>query len=655
MKRNARCSRITLVVLLTALLWPQGLVSAQAPAANPCPCASTCCVNTCPCPTPTPTPTPKPAATPTPTPPCGNSVQDDDLAEAGQKIKLYYMRQGSQIAQVLTAAAKPEKSLLHGLIVASPAEDEIILYGQRKARSQARRIIATLDLPRPGIMMEMWGLQISSNNREELADVMTLVHKEIDRTQVRIRRFYNAFERAARTVEVDEQFRNMLEERLFYTRALRPNHPLSLSDILLLLLAAKEPIEAHAKVANALQAWSIEQRKREAAEHPPVKVKKNKKEEKTKEAPVLQRFFSVRGLHWEGTEWKNDGSIEEVSRRTRQGRLAVIDFAYQYGQLVHQPQCFSSYYLQQAAEILNTRLQASIDLLNLDIQEMFVAPTMDRIRDIVSEFDDVEYAQVGKTTVASLSGVTAEVASTSVNAFDVTPPLRLSELLKTADSLSKSVTPFDPAANVVGALPLGQVIGLIGALGEERSVWRELQSGVTIKVTPNVLRDMNSAELAVDFKTGDPQVANPPAGVRPISRVSKHEVKTSIYVEPMDFFDLSAFISQSTLNGGRRYVPIIGPVWRGVFGEIPVAGDLFSWKRGPKTVFSQSVVLTTSFITPTAMGVAILYPTELTDPANGEEFRYKDVFKCQRQSVANFKNGIANEMRRCEPATVKGN
>ena len=652
---NRKASRITLLVLFTALLWPQGLVSAQAPAANTCPCSNTCCVNLCPCPTPT--PTPKPTPKPVPKPPCGGSAQDDDSTEAGQKIKLYYMRQATQIAQVLTAAAKPDDSILHGLIVASPAEDEIILYGPYSARSQARRIIATLDLPRPGIMMEMWGLQISSRKPEELAEVMTLVHKEIDRTQLKVRGFYNALEMVAHDIAVDKQFKTTLEDKLFYTNALNPDHPLSLADILLRLTAAEKPLDANLAVAKALQKWDKEQRDKErqqraleAAERPHVKVKKSKEKVKTIDAAVLPRFFSGRGLQWGQNEWTSDGLFNELNRRVTQGRLAVLNFALQYGRLVHQPQCFSSYYLQQAAEILNSRLQSAIDALNLDIQEMFVAPTMDRIREIVSEFPDVEYAQVGKTTVASLSGVTAEVASTSVNAFDETPPLRLSDLLKTADSLSKSVTPFVPADNVVGAMPLGQVIGLIGALGEERSVWRELQSGVTIKITPNVLRDMTSAELAVDFKTGDPQVAQPPAGVRPISRVSKHEVKTSVYVDPMDFFDLSAFVSQSTLNGGRGYVPIIGPVWRGVFGEIPVAGELFSWRRRPQTVFSQSVVLTTSFITPTAMGVALLYPTELMDPETGVGFRYdEDIYNCQWRAVSNFREGKPNQNTRCKP------
>jgi len=108
-----------------------------------------------------------------------------------------------------------------------------------------------------------------------------------------------------------------------------------------------------------------------------------------------------------------------------------------------------------------------------------------------------------------------------------------------------------------------------------------------------------------------PQAGTREQGVRPLSRVSQHDVKTSIYVTALDFFDLSAFASQSTLGGGRGMVPIIGPVWQGLFGPIPVVGKLFSWQKDPQSVFQESLVLTNSFITPTAMGIAILYPTEL--------------------------------------------
>jgi hypothetical protein len=315
--------------------------------------------------------------------------------------------------------------------------------------------------------------------------------------------------------------------------------------------------------------------------------------------------------------------------------------------LVHNPESFSPYFLQQATEILNARLQAVVDALSLDLQDLFVVPTLDKIRKVVRDFKDVDYAQVGKTSVASLSGISTEVTSRSVSAFDVTPPLRLSELLAKAKTLSESAAPFIPevtppgasaaSERLVGTMPLAQIIGLIGAFGEERSVWRELQAGVSISLTPAVLRNMTSAELKVDLRTGDPLASTKEEKVKPLSRVSQHDVKTSIYVNALDFFDLSAFVSQSTLNGGRGYVPIIGPIWRGLFGEVPGFGTFFSWKKGAKTVYHESLILTISSITPTAMGVAVLYPTELTDPKTGDKVVFNDaLFKEQLQKVTTY-------------------
>jgi hypothetical protein len=600
---NMQRSRITLVVILVALLWPQGLLRAQTT----------------------------------------GSLPRDDASQAGQKVKLYYMREATKIVAVLGAIAKQGGSVLEGLVITNASEDEIILYGPREKRGQARRIIATLDLPRPGIMMEMWGVQISSRNPENMAKAMALVRQEINRTQQTVREVYSRLEGLTREAIPDaalnERFRTVLVSELFYRSALSADHPLSLADVLLRMTAAQEPGKASVKVANGLEDWL-------RIKHPLYLDELNKHSGKVKDQktvvevrPPFERFFGGRGLTREQNRWQDGG---DVGQRAEHARIALLEFALHYGQLIHQPQSFSPYGLQQSAEILNTRLQAATDALNLDMQDLFVAPTLDRIREIVRRFKDVEYAQVGKTSVASLSGVTADITSRSVNAFDVTPPLRLSELLQKADALSKSVGPFvpNPADNVVGAMPISQVIGLIGAFGEERSVWRELQSGISLTITPNVLRNMTSAELKIVLKTGDPQLATPPAGVKPLSRVSQHDVSTSVYVDPLDFFDLSAFASQSTLDGGRGYVPIIGPVWRGIFGEIPVAGQLFSWKRRPQTVFSESLVLTTSFITPTSMGIAVLYPTELTNEM-GEVIRYDDdTFKHQLAAVVKYRKGI---------------
>jgi hypothetical protein len=571
----------------------------------------------------------------------------------GQKVKLYFLREATKIGAVLNVIAKQDKSDLNGLIITNATEDEIILYGPRDKRDSARRVIATLDLPRTGIRMEMWGLQISSSKPDKMAEVMRRIRKEIDRTQQAVRGTYEQLQQITREVIrdcerpapdcLDVRFRNLLEKELGYGSALSANRPLSLTDVLLRMVAAQDPSKAAKDIVTRLSAW--------LDDNHPEYVKRVTDLGKQ----PFDRFFLTRGLSY--SNGKLDKVKDSAKEKAYWGREALLEFAVNYGRLVHQPNHFSPYYLQQAAEILNSRLQSALESLNLDMQDLFVTPTLDNIRDIVASSNGtVEYAQVGKTTVASLSGISTEVSSHSVSAFDVTPPLRLSELLEKAKNISNQASAFIPKETqpgaqaatelTAGALPISQIIGLLAAFGEERSVWRELQAGVSLTITPNVLRNMTSAELQVNLKTGDPQAGTREQGVRPLSRVSQHDLKTSVYVDALDFFDLSAFASQSTLDGGRGYVPVIGPIWRGLFGEVPVLGNLFSWKRNSKNVYHQSLVLTTSFITPTAMGVAILYPTDLLE-RSGEckEEDLDKLFNCQLGKVKDYRILLDAELK----------
>lgn len=562
-------------------------------------------------------PAPKPAVSP---PAPGENSPVNEVA--GVKVKLYYLREATKIVALLDAVKAQANSGIKELIIKNATEDEIILYGPEDQRDRARRVIVTLDLPRPGINMNMWGIQISSRNPEQLSKAMMKIRGITNQTQLDIRETFVQMQEISRRTVIaqnkktgEPSFRDILKTDLGFSSALDTTRPLSLTDILMLMVASDDPSQSAMAMAarltefgNKFQEWKADKKYKEYAE---LLNDKNK--------PPFGRFLRSRGLVFKNGNWMNEGN--EVEIRALQSREALLDFALQYGTLVHEPQKFSPYYLQQAAETLNSRLQNTVDALNLDLEELFVVPTLIKIQTVVRDFKDVEYAQVGKTNVATLSGISTEVASYSVGAFDVTPPLTLSELLTKADELSKKVNPFvpTPADNLVGQMPLSQVIGLIGAFGEERSVWRELKAGVSLKITPNVLRNMTSAELQLDVKTGDPQAGTREQGVRPLSRVSQHDVKTSVYVNALDFFDISSFSNESTLNGGRGYVPVIGTVWRGLFYDVPVFGKLFSWQKNPQTVHHESLILTTSLITPTVMGIAILYPTESPNSAENNE------------------------------------
>jgi hypothetical protein len=217
--------KFTLLVVLIALLCPQGLVRSQ-------------------------------NATPTP---AAVAVDTAPPSDAGEKVKLYYMREATKINVILTAFGTPANSVLHDLIIKNATEDEIILYGPREKRSQARRIIATLDLPRPGIMMEMWGIQVTSKKPDDMAQAMALIRQEINRTQQAVRDTYRFLEDLTRRKipeeDLKEEFQKVLEKDLFYRSALGLDHPLSLADILLRMSAAKDPGKANAAIANDLEKW----------------------------------------------------------------------------------------------------------------------------------------------------------------------------------------------------------------------------------------------------------------------------------------------------------------------------------------------------------------------------------------------------------------
>ncbi|MBN4006707.1 hypothetical protein [Nostoc sp. LPT] len=542
-------------------------------------------------------------------------MAENRKGKGSQSIKLYYVHNVDALKELLNNVNKNEKwGLTIGTSTEANTDNEIILYGSKEARNSAYRLIAGIDLPRPGIKMEMWGIQISSNNPEKLAEVMSKVRQEINQTQQLVRETYALVEQYAKEKidekDFDPQFKKLIDN-LGYKSALSKNRPLSLTDIVLRLVAAETKHNDKTKeIANELTQFVQDDPRYEDY----LKVLRKQRRQ------PLERFFSTRGLKpmcRDEKETKNayhdywntdfEDYYAQVSRAT------LLDFALQYAHFIDEPDQFSPYDLQQSADVFNNRLQDTVDALNQDIEDFFVIPTLRKIQDIVSEFKDVEYAQVGRTNVSSLSGIETKVSSDSISAFDVTPPLKLSDLLTNAQQLTGQVNNFKPS---VGSLPVAQVIGLVAALQQQNAVFRELKTGVSLTVTPNVLRNMNSAELNIDLIIVDPLATGTEQNrsQEPLSRIGKQEVTTNVYTKPVDFFALSTFSNQSTLNGGRAYVPIIGTVWKGIFGDVPVLGDLFSWKKGPKKVLHESLLLTNSFITPTAMGMGLLYPSDRDNP-----------------------------------------
>ncbi len=569
-------------------------------------------------------------------------------SQASQSLKLYYIRSAPVLKGILDKIADAN-TCIKGTVIEAQGENTIVLYGKDKQREDLKRVITVLDLPRERVNMEMWGILISSDNTQQLAEVMRKVNKEIDTTQKLLRETYSKLETLAKGIDIDPDYKYLFETVLGYHEALdKDRSSLSMIDILLRINAAKDPWENANGTAEYICRLFTD----------PSYELYNKDYKSYVDAldegkTPFGNYLEV-GLLQEPTKklgCSGNAKEENVKLKNRHRRKEVLKFSLQYSELVKNPSKFNAPALQQSAESLNALLTPLVDAINRDVEELFIKPTLTKIQKIVGEYGDVSYAEVGKTSVAGLNGVPSTVASTTVSAFDEAGPLRLNELISEAGNLNSSSKDLLPDVKFgESTIPVASLVSVVAALSKDRSLWRGLTSGVSLSVTPSVLRNSESAELEIDLTTA-PTATQETTGdgeLRPLSRISQNKVTTSVYVNTLDLFALSTFNSQTTIDGGRWYIPVIGTVWKGIFSGIPVFGDLFSIKKDPKNVQHQSIVLTNSFIVPTAMGIAHLYNSNSNsdDNKNQKQSDLSKNFKrresCVKQYLDNQRSKISN-------------
>ena len=369
--------------------------------------------------------------------------------------------------------------------------------------------------------------------------------------------------------------------------------------------------------------------------------------------------FLEQGLHQkfpkDGQPVCGDGAIgpdreakERINANRR--RTAIRDFAESYSVYRRNPTQSDPYALAAKAAIVDDMMAPVVNAINQDIEAYFIRPTLFQIRQVVGRNRSVEYAEVGRNTISGINGQTVRLSSGTTSSFDEPTPLRLGQWLTDAraelantqailsltqpaskGSSAKAATlgslfPWlasassGPVPAVLSTLPLPNAISLLSALSKEEQNWQALSSGIDITMKPNLMRDQMQAGLEVSLRIYDPANAestgqnsfffnsrspnatqNPKA---PLSRISKSELSSKIVIDTMDLFALSSFNNHTVVTGRRWYVPLIGTIWEGAFGDIPVVGGWFSFKRPPQNKQHQSIILTNTLIVPSAMGMA---------------------------------------------------
>ena len=568
-----------------------------------------------------------------------------------QTVRLYYLRNATAIKGILDTIS--QANCMTEMIIKAQDSNTIILYGTQEHKQELQRIIATLDLPRERVNLDMWGIVISGDNPREMANVMREVNQEIAQTQRLLRETYRKLIEFSRKGDskIDPTYKRLLEDTLGYTTALDADRPyLSMTDILLRINAAEDPAKKYNEVAEKLcllfqgddyQDYITSLQKHAKKGKTPIPF------ENFVRLDLLQNPQSSQPAKNDPSKPSCKGNIEDVEFAKEENlrrRRAVLDFALQYANLRNNPDNFDPQSLQQSAETLNSLLDPLVEAINQDVSDLFIQPTLERIQAIVRKYRHVQYAEVGKTRVATLNGSKSTVASKSVSTFEGNPPLRLNELLQEVNAVSantEGVVPDIPITVGAQTIPAKLLVDVVAALSKDTSTWRELTSGISLDVTPSVLYNSASAELDIDFTIGPKDVTaeierNSGENARKLSRINQNTVNTKVYVNTLDIFALSTFNSQTTVDGGRGYVPIIGPVWKGIFSSIPIFGELFSWRNPPQNVQHQSILLTNSFIVPTALGLVPLYPPQqANNPQQAEKFVFYE--KCSEVETYKFR------------------
>ncbi|MDJ0705929.1 MAG: hypothetical protein QNJ46_21890 [Leptolyngbyaceae cyanobacterium MO_188.B28] len=608
--------------------------------------------------------------------PCPSIRQDetDDGAGNGEqsfrskRIELFYYRNAKNLIEILNnllaqepgcAISLPQNEIIQaGTGVGRGGGNIILLYGTEDYIDDAHRLIASLDLPLSGIDLQLWGIQISSGKPDKLAEVMVDVRGEISLTQQLVRDTFGRFQLGAKTVledasRFDQDFKDIVDF-LQYEDVLsnRPRR-LSILDVFLIGKAVKDPVRYYKELYSLVVSGEIVEGRFKASDERYQDYFDAMKERGT---PPFERLFRSRGLKpvceipspddgkcelWDWVEIF-DGAVKSSEIASRR---PILEFALYYADFVTNPNLFNPGELQRTSSVLNGELQHITNLLQNDIEDLFVRPTLTYIQDRVGRTRSVSFAQVGRTTIATLSGVKTVVNSQSHSTVAIPESQNLTGLLTRITEIQDQL-PDLPASTFPGAAS-PELIGLVAALAEQRSLSGSIQTGTNLTFTPGVLRDLNSAELNIQLTVTDPTFTSTQSDDSVnISRVGTQTVETTVYTRALDFFDLSTFTSQATLNGGRVFFPVIGQLWQAIFGSIPVFGNLFSFQRAPQNVLHESLLLTNSFITPTSLGLGSLYyPVKEGEELNKEEyfcwnkialFKYLDSLNFSTESPFNF-------------------
>jgi hypothetical protein len=499
--------------------------------------------------------------------------------------------------------------------------------GKLETIQAIERILAVLDLPRPQIGLQLWSMQVSTEDPIKTDDRLNsfratvgLYNEELRNSlqqgwqflMTELKNFREKPEKGdkdfARNAARD--FRNYIEMDfmscsrydlycLGYQDAFLAATP-SLTRMLLFMAALPDPSK---HINPLLMKMRVDHTSKDSGKNICQKLAAKAKDQGSKSKQCFERLeLELKSLL--------DG------KRLSVFRAAILDFLFHYKWARVYPREFVPYDLKVSAHTLDSLLTPIHDAFARDLGE-FVEQLRkeDSYNDlvetdsfkkflggIVPKRDSKEkFYSNGLSRVTTLSGTPAKSVGATSNFFDITAPISLNELLKENELIDKGLPGVFQTKE-------SKLAGIAANLLARPKVIAELGRGMTLTITPIALETAASAELQVDLKSGEaaaPAVVSGPTDKKPtIDRVTEHSVTDTVRVESLKLFEISTFGMQ--LEQRKDYiVPVVGDIWQAVFGGVPILNGLFRVEGGTlETISHRSIAIVSAMVVPTAMDLA---------------------------------------------------
>ena len=316
-------------------------------------------------------------------------------------------------------------------------------------------------------------------------------------------------------------------------------------------------------------------------------------------------------------------------------RSALADFLFNYKLSQQYPHEFTPYDLSQSADALNSALSPIIDAFNRDVTafQTFMRADMEyqveRMNDRRDErccvkrlfgLDKPSFFNDGIVTVRTISGQWSNVVTSSQSAIDASTAPTISNVLSglTASPAAGSTPASTPVGGVLSSGPLKAASAIAGAVGAYQSTYAQIGRQLSLYVIPRSLSTASAAELAItlnaDETGGIPTYTGGPAGATApnTSLVANHDTQTRFRVQSVNMLEVSSL--SAVLRRSRSRFPLLPP-----FVEIPYIGTLAGIPLPGTTEYHASTAVMSAMVVPTAADIAFGLRFQLDQVVDGDK------------------------------------